>query len=684
MANEFWNFVPAWIKVLDTLQGGTPFILHAPRHYGKRMGFSAVAAHYLKTVNEPHAIVQFDVPTAAGCVDYGAAWRSFCSQTKSLNKVNGKDKYSFKRSVARAIGSREGKTVIVISTTGGLGIEPCAFEFVSVIHEIHQELFVPKKASLQVVILDDYSLYHYENLRKERLSGWDLSRIHYRPLTAQQVTALLQGASHGDPNVAESAAEWWRLTGGHPGLLQELLFASIAARRQADLVFSASDLVEGSSIIEGLRLALEEDPLGLTEVALRFEQAQVPSDIRNPSLQFLRQLGVVHWLSSSRVTLCPGVISELVRGLNRLSKRGKPLGSLASELGPRVYDSRTEDVIATDDDIVVVHLSDLHVSEKFPFRLNTAVSGRREEDKYSAAELLTADLSRLGLIGRIDAMVVSGDFTGSAQIHEFKRAREILEEVCSSLGVDRGRLLIVAGNHDVEWKPSTMARLESLSGVSRENYETFRELLGLDPKRMVEALVVPSRTGKSALRLVGLDSNLVEGPEQAGMGFVGSDSFSTAEQLLKGSDVPSGIELMTWLTFHHHVYPATSLSMKEIIGKRSSMLGNAVDVLAFANRIGAEAVLHGHEHQPSVTVARWWPADAGPDFRPIVSVGAGSFSGSRDVLGPFSRNQYFVLYRQPERLVIRSRTMGDAGLAFAAHHDLLVPMARMRPSGLLT
>jgi hypothetical protein len=42
------------------------------------------------------------------------------------------------------------------------------------------------------------------------------------------------------------------------------------------------------------------------------------------------------------------------------------------------------------------------------------------------------------------------------------------------------------------------------------------------------------------------------------------------------------------------------------------------------------------------------------------------------------RNQYFVLYRKPDQIVIRSRCISDEGFAFMAHNDLVVPLPEMR------
>jgi len=367
------------------------------------------------------------------------------------------------------------------------------------------------------------------------------------------------------------------------------------------------------------------------------------------------------------------VITELVRKLNDLVAEGRPLGTLVSELGPRIYDGRSESLLAEDDDIVVLHISDMHLGPSYPFRLPHGVLSRQETGKKSLAQMLAADLEDLKLVGRIDSLVISGDFTETARLDQFNRAREVLQEILDKIGLDLSRVVVTAGNHDLDWTPGALNQTEPMSGVSRETYETFRELLRFEGGALVDVHSFPSLTGKTLLRVLSLDSNFVEGPKAAGIGYISEDAFYEADRLLKLQDTSKFETFRTWIVLHHHVFPATSLTIEEVQRPKLTVLANSSDLLAFAGQIGAEVILHGHEHQPSVTVARRWPADTGLDFQPIIGVGAGSISAPRSDLGPFSRHQYFILFRKSDHIVIRSRAMGDTGLAFGPHRDLIIP-----------
>ena len=98
-------------------------------------------------------------------------------------------------------------------------------------------------------------------------------------------------------------------------------------------------------------------------------------------------------------------------------------------------------------------------------------------------------------------------------------------------------------------------------------------------------------------------------------------------------------------------------------------MANAAEILTLATQWGVEMILHGHDHQPSITVAHRWPVEREGGLKPIISVGAGS-CGARDHLGPIARNQYFIVYRRRDSIIIRSRCMDENGLKFARHDDV--------------
>jgi 3',5'-cyclic AMP phosphodiesterase CpdA len=287
----------------------------------------------------------------------------------------------------------------------------------------------------------------------------------------------------------------------------------------------------------------------------------------------------------------------------------------------------------------------------------------------------------MGLEGRVDALVLTGDFAWSGETDEFRLARALIDELIKRLKLSLDHVLLVPGNHDMTWNPSPLAPAHDKQSVSRANYDDFIELLKQKrPTSESELLPIVSRSGRIKLRLLGLDSNRVEGPKAAGLGYVSPEAFHEAARLLEADPTDGFEQVFTWILVHHHVFPATSVQLEDALEKRVSLMGNALDLQQHAAHWQAEAILHGHEHQPSVTVAARWPVELGQQFTPLTVIGAGSFSAKRDKLGPFSRNHYYVLYRRAEDIIVRSRQLGESLNVFVPHNDMILPQ-QPRPWG---
>jgi hypothetical protein len=677
------HLLEAWQKLASELTAGRSVIFYSPRNYRDRRCAEEILADFKSKsgVNVVHFYIDHHV--AGGKLDYTLLWQSTVRKAKVGNRKRIQGRDDFYSAIRHLVETSSSSFLFFISSSGA-GFETYQFDVISLLHQVREELDVESSSRILLFTLDNYPLYYYENTRTEHSSVWNLTRIHHWALEESDLSSLFKAEVLSpwiDPAFADNAAHSvFNATGGHVGLLVDLFDKLVTFSTPVPPRFWEIDclqLLRHSAVLEDIRRLLSEDPVGLSEVALSYKQRRFPND-ESPNVQFLRHTGVVHWRSALKAELCPGLVSELVvelRDSHTRENKGNEriVGTLVTEFGPRLFDMRAEKALVEDADFVVVHLSDLHAGDSFPFRYP-----RFESNKKSLADILTADLLSMGLIGKLDAVVLSGDFTETASMDEFRRARDVVEEILNKMGLSSGRLVVTAGNHDVTWNPNKLSHVLPASGVSRDNYVTFKELLRLPSHPTVELMVIASKSGDSLLRLLSLDSNFVEGPHAAGIGFVSQEALDKAECLLNDEETKRGqstVETVrTWVIVHHHVFPASSLTVDDVMRPKLTVLANASDVLAFCARVGGEMILHGHEHQPSITVARRWPSDVGPNFRPIVSVGAGSISASRSNLGPFSRNQYFVLFRMKDHVVIRSRSISDNGLTFVPHNDLVVPL----------
>jgi hypothetical protein len=242
-------------------------------------------------------------------------------------------------------------------------------------------------------------------------------------------------------------------------------------------------------------------------------------------------------------------------------------------------------------------------------------------------------------------------------------------------------LCVVAGNHDINWKPELLDNVES-NGVSKDNYFTFLEALGI-PVEDASCVEISSESGRKKLRIYGLDSNLVESPRAGGIGYINPKSLKNTEKQINDFDKKSkgqavNQDFVNWVVTHHHVFPATSAKAVQASEKQVSVLANSSELLNFAINNNIEIILHGHEHEPFVNVARMWAANNSKTFGSVVSIGAGSISSDKDDLGPSGLNQYFIIIRNSEGIILRSRTLAIRGTSFQAHCDLFIPIKKTK------
>jgi hypothetical protein len=664
-------------EVEKLLRVGDSVIIQAPRFYGKSILARQLASDF--TTRKEKRCIELSsrslLPSRE--LDFEALWTSVKRQTGISANIAVSDKISFESAVYKAV--VKSRVPLLFTVCGARsGNESNHAKMVSIFDILLSQVSVNMPGRLCVILEDDGSLGREHDGHILPSASAFFHEVRLLPLRTEDIASFIgYTCSVDDDAVADRLADWiGARTGGHPGLIAELLEALPNKDQSQDGHDDTQRLelaLSTSPILEALSRALEEDPDGFSQTALEYREPRYP-EAHSPRIQVLRQLGILQQASpSTRVCLCRGAITSLIEDLARArSVAVRRVGPLITDAGPRIFVG--EQIIPSDDDLVVLHLSDLHVGSEYRHLLRSRGAGANIEQR-SLGDLLEEDLKDLKLSNRIDAIVLSGDVVGNAtKFDQFLRAREVIQEVLLKTGVSIERLLVIPGNHDVDWMPNELSNLEPGRQISWDNYKSFLELLGKLDGQDVTFLGLTSRSGKVRLRIVGLDSNYIEGPGTSGIGYVSPDSFRLAEERIAADERSGDYGIVrTWLAVHHHLLPVTATSLEAARARKVSVMGNASLVQTYASRWNVELVLHGHEHQPAVTVARRWPADAGPGFSPLTVLAAGSVGAKVEFLGPFARNQYFVAYRRAQDIIVRSRCMGDTGIRFVTHNDICLP-----------
>ncbi|MEW8199272.1 MAG: metallophosphoesterase [Candidatus Thiodiazotropha endolucinida] len=564
------------------------------------------------------------------------------------------------------------------------------YNFIVEIHS-QQEKLRAKNKYLQFIIIDHHGLRFYID-RNLPLEESDLNSLENIETPVFDQAEIIEGLSaireetQANFDIEIIGKNIFEATGGHYSLVMLIIEHLLSMEFQVDSVFWNNDVArifESSDVVRRLRQALVEDREGLIETAVRYTEGLPDNDFKSPRTKKLRTLGVLYVTSEYCLKLCGGFIRKLLEALrDQKSLEENSLGTFQTISGLASYDGREFNV--KDSDLVFLHVSDLHIGNEHAFKIRH-IGRRSPGERGTLGEYIRHDLEKMGLSSRVDGLLISGDITCRADPGEFARAEEIIGEIADVAGVPRNKIALVPGNHDIQWQPDEYSSRNGVNGtVSRENFDRFyRNIVGHTPE-FPEIRRFLARDDSEIVDLVCLDSNFVEGPEAAGIGMIDANSLRDIGSKLADLTLDGHIDRSVWFLSHHHYLPVCDSDVANATKRKVSIMANASQVLNIARDNGAEMVLHGHQHQPFLCYASRWMGSMEPiGFRPILIVGAGSAAVKREHLGPIAQNHYFVLVRQRDRVIVRSRRFGEEGLSFTPHEDFILsrPLPERRSSG---
>lgn len=250
----------------------------------------------------------------------------------------------------------------------------------------------------------------------------------------------------------------------------------------------------------------------------------------------------------------------------------------------------------------IAHFSDVHALALDGVRpwqfLNKRVAGllnlklkRREKHPVRLFRAIVEDLNR----EPVDHVVVTGDLTNLSLLPEFRLAREILD----GLRLGPEHVTVVPGNHDVY----------TLGALQRKVFwDTFAPYATSDAGAGVEFPLVRVR---GELAVIGLSTALPSPPPLAD-GWVGRAQLAAVEEKLAALAGKFRVLLL-----HHPPYTNRHAVLRGLRDR-----GALQKVLA---RVGAELVLHGHEHRD---LRRTLPGPGGGEI-PVIGVGSGTYDDHR-------------------------------------------------------
>jgi predicted phosphodiesterase len=311
--------------------------------------------------------------------------------------------------------------------------------------------------------------------------------------------------------------------------------------------------------------------------------------------------------------------------------------------------------------IHILHLSDIHLEDA------TQAQVYRTQ--------LETDLIQELKIKRLEYLVISGDVANHSTEEEYRAAFEMLDGLINRFGLDADRVIIVPGNHDINWDDSEAAYLfvpkrkppESLlegkyipageAGVllreeapyqqrfARFNTEFYKRLYGGReyPLDYAKQAILVERPDDHILFLA-LNSSWQVDHHFLDRASINMQALSNALDRLQGGKYNGWLKIAVW----HH--PVTG---KEMINDEFMQL------LAVH---GFQVCLHGHIHEAIGDFHKY------DDKRGIHIIGAGTFGAPTREQAPGIPLQYNLLTFDPQRgeIVVNTRKKEKPNGAWSA------------------
>ncbi len=259
----------------------------------------------------------------------------------------------------------------------------------------------------------------------------------------------------------------------------------------------------------------------------------------------------------------------------------------------------------------ILHLSDLHFGRHHTRDLNRQPLYADESSYEDEIAKLKADITRVNNAYRIspDYIVVTGDIAEFSKEKEYQFAKIYLDEIRSACGLSSGKVLMVPGNHDINWNicQSERLKMEALDRpfdypyfVKFQLYQEFfnnfyRRGRDSDEEYPVfdERLFVNYPFLDQGIFFIGFNSCVRESElTDDHYGWISVDQVNRAINECNRVDPD---KRLLRIALMHHNYCRDSAYDNE-------NLSDADDIeIALANA-GIKLILHGHQHVPKATI----------------------------------------------------------------------------------
>ena len=419
------------------------------------------------------------------------------------------------------------------------------------------------------------------------------------------------------------------------------------------------------------------------------------------------ELGEIHKVSNGLQELSKYVFSKSNRSIPNSSSclSESEIGQIVSDVDflekniSLWFINRTEDFVAQNDNYAlnisngvwptkgkfILHLSDIHFGDNHGFK-NPLGGKQGLVAKQELCDVILEDLKVQGISNSdIAVIIISGDITWRASPHEFSNVLDFLRKLKNYFGLSNKQIIIVPGNHDIEWVDEN-GNIDANAELNYYNfYHSFYNVL---PEKSFMRINKFEIDGK-VICFIGLNSCRLESMSNAGFGYVGDEQLGKIQQYL---NINKDIDMICAVC-HHHLLPVNYLEEISTNEKKISMMLDAELVIRtlIANKVNV--ILHGHQHQPYYSqIRRIIPEYINRSGEKITLegtlsiVGGGSCGVKQSEINVIGRNTYNLLHFNSENeLIVKTRIKSGNGIGFYDDgkicYKMQTPSCKNLPSG---
>lgn len=305
----------AWKEIFDKLIEGESVLLHLPRNYGTGIFYK----HLLRNTELKAIYSVLPLTVLNDCDTQDLNPYSLKIDVRSFPEIQTRNKFDFTDSLVQFT---RNKRVLFIIKANQENLNN-AIQLLEVFQEAWQQQPQSFVSQLSILVFDEFAVYYWKNS-----SEWDyFSRYSFRQLyTTLPLDNFFASLGMEVGQSRQQAAKILALTGGHQGLMMELMmYVQKEGNRQIAMEEFRTHLLN-CNVMDSLRRLLYAKDISYIQEVLKYENKRLSEQYDNEAIKELHQLGILLKVDISYSILCTGVISELVKEVYQTKSEARSTG----------------------------------------------------------------------------------------------------------------------------------------------------------------------------------------------------------------------------------------------------------------------------------------------------------------------------------------------------------------------